>query len=296
MNKKATLNVRLGVSLSSFQLAGNPSENRLRTSRSDTTFNHVVRLVPVLGLLVLLLSSEALAMSGRDVYEKVHEVRTKGLDHKIEATMILFDKGGGKRTRTIVAYSKKGNEESYKALVVFKTPPDLKDVGFLVHARTFSDRDLWAYFPEFKRIRRVATNSQDDSFFGTDFSYDDFAGPQALDDYSFKILKEDVMDSKPCYVVEVTPKVHRKYTRYIAWVAKDLWIHLKVEYYQEKELYRAGVFRDVKIISSIPTALRAEMENIKTRHRTELSLESVQYNTRFSDDLFTQRSLERGGR
>lgn len=236
------------------------------------------------------------AMSGREVYEKVHEVRTKALDHKLEANMVLFDKGGGKRSRTLIAYSKKGSLESYKALVIFKTPPDLKDVGFLVHARTYADRDLWAYFPEFKRVRRIATNSQDDSFFGTDFSYDDFAGPQHLDDYSFRILKEEVLDGRLCYVVEVTPKIRRKYTRYVAWVAKDLWIHMKIEYYQEKELYRSGLFSDVRIISGIPTAFRADMRNRKTDHRTELTMESIQYNTRFQDDLFTQRSLERAGR
>ena len=246
--------------------------------------------------MIIMLSSSAYAMSGREVYEKVHDVRTKSLDHKLEATMVLFDRGGGKRTRTLVSYSKKGNAESYKALVVFKTPPDLKDVGFLVHARTFSDRDLWAYFPEFKRIRRIATNSQDDSFFGTDFSYDDFAGPSALDDYSFRILKEDAVDGKPCYVVEVTPKIHRKYTRYVAWVARDLWIHLKIEYYIDKELYRTGTFREVKVISGVPTAFKAEMENKETNHRTEMKLEDVQYNTRHSDDLFTQRALERAGK
>lgn len=240
--------------------------------------------------------SSAYAISGREVYEKVHDVRTSSLDHKIEGTMVLFDRGGGKRTRTLVSYGKKGDAESYKALAVFKTPPDLKDVGFLVHARTYSDRDLWAYFPEYKRVRRIATNSQDDSFFGTDFSYDDFAGPSSLDDYSFRILKEEAVDGKPCYVVEVTPKIYRKYTRYVAWVAKDLWIHLKVEYYREKELYRSGTFRDIRIVGGIPTAFRADMENRKNGHRTELTMENVQYNTRFSKDLFTQRSLERAGK
>ena len=256
----------------------------------------VLQYAPTIFFVIFTLSSVAHALNGRDVYEKVHEVRLKGLDHKIEATMVLFDKGGGKRTRTLVAYSKKGNGDSYKALAVFKTPPDLKDVGFLAHARTLSDRDLWAYFPEYKRIRRIPTSSQDDSFFGTDFSYDDFAGPPSLDDYSFKILREETLDGKPCYVVEVTPKIRRKYTRYIAWVAKDLWIHLKIEYYQDKELYRAGVFQEVKTVSGIPTAFRAFMENKRTNHRTEMKLEDVQYNTRYSDDLFTQRSLERAGK
>ena len=235
-------------------------------------------------------------MSGREVYEKVHEVRSKALDRKTEATMTLFDKGGGKRKRALIEYSKKADPEAYKVLVVFKTPPDLKDVGFLIHAHTFADRDLWAYFPEYKRVRRISTSSQDDSFFGSDFSYDDFGGPPNLDDYSFKILRDEIVDNRQCYVVEVTPKIHRKYTRYVSWVAKDLWVHLKIEYYQDKEVYRTGAFSDIRIIDGIPTPLRLEMENQRTGHRTELIVNTIQYHTHFGDELFSQRSLERAGK
>ncbi len=240
--------------------------------------------------------SPAYALSGREIYEKVHEVRSRALDRKTEATMVLFDKGGGKRTRTLTEYSKKADPEAYKVLVVFNAPPDLRNVGFLIHAHTFADRDLWAYFPEYKRVRRIATSSQDDSFFGSDFSYDDFGGPPNLDDYTFSIRKEDVIDGRPAYVVEVTPKSRRKYTRYIAWVAKDLWIHLKIDYYQDDVLYRTGVFTDIRIIDGIPTPFKLDMENRKTGHRTELTIQSIRYHTRFPDDLFSQRSLERAGK
>lgn len=235
-------------------------------------------------------------MTAREVYEKVHEVRSKALDRKTEVTMVLFDKGGGKRTRTLTEYGRKADPEAYKVLVVFTSPPDLKNVGFLIHAHTFSERDLWAYFPEYKRVRRIATGSQDDSFFGSDFSYDDFGGPPNLDDYSFHILNEEVVDGKPCYVVEVTPKVRRKYTRYIAWVAKDLWVHLKIDYYQDNTLYRTGVFTDIRIVDGIPTPFKMDMENKKTSHRTVLTIESIHYHTHFPDELFSQRSLERAGK
>ena len=101
--------------------------------------------------------------------------------------------------------------------------------------------------------------SQDDSFFGTDFSYDDFGGPSNLDDYSFKILREEVMDGNPCYVVEVTPKIRRKFTRYVAWVARDLWIQVRVEYYRDKALYREGSFTDVRMIGDIPTCFKGAL-------------------------------------
>lgn len=248
-------------------------------------------------LAVLLFSATvAQAISGREVYQKVHEVRTKALDRQTEATMTLFDKDGTTRSRTLVEYSKRAEQEAYKVLVVFKTPPDLKDVGFLIHARTFADRDLWAYFPEFRKVRRIPTTSQDDSFFGSDFSYDDFGGPPNLDDYSFAILAEENLAGQPCYVVEVTPKVRRKYSRYVAWVAKDLWIQLKVEYYQGKELYRAGTFSQVRIIDTIPTPFAMSVRNVKTGHRTDLAIDAIRYHTRFSDELFTQRALERAGK
>jgi Outer membrane lipoprotein-sorting protein len=241
-------------------------------------------------------SAPGYAFSGRDVYEKVHQVRSMALDRKTEATMVLFDKDGGKRTRTLTEYSKKADPEAYKVLVVFKSPPDLKNVGFLMHAHTFADRDLWAYFPAYKRTRRIPTSSQDDSFFGSDLSYDDFGGPPNLDDYKFSIVKEDVLENRPCYVVEVTPKIRRKYTRYVAWISKEFWVHLKVDYYQGDEIYRTAEFKHIRVVDGIPTPFTWNVENRKTGHRTELTIENIRYHTHFPDDLFTQRSLERSGK
>jgi len=256
-----------------------------------------VRIIFSVLTVFLLMSPLAYAISGREVFEKVQSLRNKKLDQKAEATMVLFDKGGGKRTRTLSMFGKDAAPEAYKVLIVFNSPPDLKDVGFLIHAHSAADRDLWAYFPEFKRIRRIPTASQDDSFFGSDFSYDDFSGPPDLNEYVYKIIREDeVIDNRPCYVIEVTPKKPRKYSKYIIWVAKNIWVPTKIEYYREKELYRAGAFKDIRTIDGIPTPFMYEMENLKTRHRTVLTIQSISYTTKYPDSLFTQRSLERGAK
>lgn len=258
------------------------------------------RMLPAFALLVALslLAGPALAMNGRVVYERVHALRTRALDRQTEFAMTLFDRDGTTRGRTATEYSKRGEGEGYKVLVIFNTPPDLHDVGFLVHARTFADRDLWAYFPEFRRIRRIPTTSQDDSFFGSDFTYDDFGGPPNLDDYAFTILREEVLDERPCHVVEVKPRNHRKWSRYEAWVDQELFVHRKIVFFQDgqKEPYRLGRFTDIRIVDDLPTAFRMEMNNLKTGHRTEVTLEGIRYHTELPDDLFTQRSLERAGR
>lgn len=261
-----------------------------------TSRMRLIFTVATMMLMIFLAVPDARAMSGREVYEKVHELRTRMLDQKSEATMVLYDRGGSKRTRTMTEYSKNAAPEAYKVLLVFNSPADLKGVGFLAHARSFADRNLWAYFPEYKRIRRIPTSAQDDSFFGSDFTYDDFGGPPNMDDYSFKMLREENFEDRPCYVIEVTPKIPRKYTRYVAWIAKNLWIITKIEYYRDKEVYRAGTCRDIRTIDGLPTPFYLEMENLKTKHKTVLTVNSMVYKTKFPDELFTQRALERGGR
>lgn len=254
------------------------------------------RFIFLILLALLLASPSGYAMNGREVFEKVQEVRNKKLDQKVESTMVLYDRGGGKRIRTLTEYSRNASPEACKMLVIFNSPADLKGVGFLLHAHTFADHDIWAYFPEYKRVRRIPTSSQDDSFFGSDFSYDDFSGPPDINDYSFKILREENFDGRPCYVIEVTPKKPRKYTSYIAWVARDLWVTTKIEYYQGKELYRFGSFRDIRMINAIPTPFEYIMENNRTKHRTVLTIQNIVYGTSFPNEFFTQRSLERGAK
>jgi hypothetical protein len=50
------------------------------------------------------------------------------------------------------------------------------------------------------------------------------------------------------------------------------------------------------MVDGIPTPFKLTAENRKTGHRTELTIESIQYHTHFPDDLFSQRSLERAGK
>ncbi len=89
------------------------------------------------------------------------------------------------------------------------------------------------------------------------------------------------MTDKPCYVVEVTPKARRKYTKYIAWVAKDLWIQLKIDYYQDKDIYRSGTFKDVRMIDGIPTPF-------ETRWRTGRQITGP--NSRSTESSITRNS------
>ena len=245
-------------------------------------------------LMLTLCGHHAKAMTGRDVYAHMRNVLVQGLDRKIDASMLLIDSSGQERRRSLTEYSKKTGPESCKIMVIFSTPPDLKGVGFLIHAATFSERTLWAYFPEYKRVRRIPDTAQDDSFFGSDFSYDDFCGPPDLDDFSYVILDEASVDGHPCVKVKVTPTTPRKYTHFVGWVDTTHWVHRQIEYYQDKELFKTAHVRGIEIIEGIPTPRSLEMRNHRSNHRTQLSIERIEYGTQFPEEMFSQRYLERG--
>src|SRR5574341_469054 len=130
----------------SSQFVSTELRHKLKTKNSKLRAHHTALPTPIradwilrslIATIILygtLLPATANAISGREIYDKVHEVATRQLDRKTEATMVLLDKGGGKRTRTLTEFSKNADPEAYKVLVVFNTPPDLKNVGFLIHA------------------------------------------------------------------------------------------------------------------------------------------------------------------
>ena len=55
-----------------------------------------------------------------------------------------------------------------------------------------------------------------------------------------------------------------------------------------------GPLSDIRNVGGIPTAFRWEMKNEQNGSRTVVEFSEIKYDTGLSDDLFTQRSLERG--
>ena len=52
--------------------------------------------------------------------------------------------------------------------------------------------------------------------------------------------------------------------------------------------------KDIKKVLGIWTLHIIEAENFKTGHKTIFRFSDIDYKTKFSDDLFTKRSLKRG--
>jgi outer membrane lipoprotein-sorting protein len=249
--------------------------------------------------------SSARAETAREMLDQAKAVNDarEPKDVSQKTKMTLVDTRGGERVRNLEIYGKNYGHRTRKGITFFLAPPEVKGVGFLSWSYPDKDDDQWLYLPELNRVRQIGGASRKQSFQGSDFSYDDL---QLFDDIrdwtekdaASKLLREgEVADSVPCAVIELTPQGKQyEYGRFVLWLDRKDSTLRKIEFYDKKDgaLVKTLTFSGFATIDNIPTAHRSEMANVKKGTKTTIEVSEVRYNRGLADEVFTQRTLERG--
>ena len=251
----------------------------------------------LIAFIILTVSNLAVGQqTGRDIMQKVDE-RPDGDTRKSLMTMELINKRGRKRVRSMLSYSKDLGDDK-KTIMFFQEPADVKGTGFLTwdYNEDDKDDDRWLYLPAMKKNRRISgTSAKKEYFMGSDFTYDDM-GNRDIDSDNHKLLREETLNGSDCWVIKSTPKeTDQQYSKKLAWIRKDNYIAIKVEYYDKQDALQKVLEVDgVKKIDGFWTATSMTMNNIQREHKTIISIESMEYNMPLDDNLFTVNSLEKG--
>lgn len=161
------------------------------------------------------------------------------------------------------------------------------------------DNDFWLYLPALGKVKRLISSSDDSeesgSFFGTEFSIEDVED-RKIDDYTYKILKEETYEDRPVWIIESipTPKRLRKtrYSKIISWVDKERYVILKDDLYNHQgNHYKQMLKKDIVQIDNVWIARKAFMNNLSTRRITNMELISAAFNMEIPDEFLTQRTL-----
>jgi outer membrane lipoprotein-sorting protein len=244
---------------------------------------------------VFLTTPLAAEESGRDIMLKIDN-RHNGNDRSMKMTMTLINKKGKKRVREMVLYSKDYGKDS-KSLFYFEKPADVKGTGFLSWSYDNPDKDddSWLYLPSLKRSRRISGASKNDSFMGSDMSYDDM-GNRSVDEDNHRLLKEEEVDGFACWVIESTPKDKKhQYSKMIQWYRKDALLNVKGEFYDKKGvLLKTLKQSDIRKVNGIWVSHKTVVENVQHKHKTELDMSEVTFDTGLKDNMFKVATLERG--
>ena len=233
-------------------------------------------------------------LTGTQIIEKVYN-RETGNDQTSLLTMTLTNASGQTRVREIRQFSKV-MDDTEKSIMFFQSPADVKNTSFMNWSYD-SDKadDQWIYLPALKRVRRISSDSKSDYFMGSDFTYDDL-GDRKLNADTHKLLHEEHINGKLCYVVESKSKdAGYMYSKTITWIDKSNFIGVKKEFYDEDgKLLKVLTIKNVEEIAGYYIITNSEMKNVQKNHSTTMHLSNVQINTGISSDTFTERMMTRG--
>ncbi|MBN1118117.1 MAG: outer membrane lipoprotein-sorting protein [Bacteroidales bacterium] len=252
-----------------------------------------IKSIAIVLLAIVGLNTNA-QLTGTQIVEKVYN-RETGNDQTSTLTMTLTNASGQNRVRTIQQYTKDFGDNE-KSIMFFQAPADVKNTSFMNWSYD-SDQadDQWIYLPALKKVKRISSDSKSDYFMGSDFTYDDL-GDRKLNADVHKLLREETMNSKACYVVEsVSKDEDYMYSKTITWIDKETFIGVKKEFYDEdEELLKILSIKKVETISGFHIITHSEMKNVQKNHTTSIVLTSVKINTGISESQFSERMMMRG--
>jgi hypothetical protein len=251
------------------------------------------------------LTAEALARRVQD--------RDTGRDSRTTMRMKLFDRHGRARERalTMLALRGRGNPgvpatapDGDRLLIRFTYPTDIRGTGFLVWEHPAGEDERFLYLPSLGRVRRIAGSETQESFVGSDFTYEDIGGRE-LDEYTYTILDGNFSwtppqggPPRPAWRMESRRKdASAEFPRVVSTIIKDSFVVAGADIYNRRdEKQKVYTVRRLEQIEGIWTAMDAEMTNAIEKSRTELTIEKADYNVGLAESDFSRRELERGVR
>ncbi|MCC7185451.1 MAG: outer membrane lipoprotein-sorting protein [Acidobacteria bacterium] len=243
---------------------------------------------------------------GTSVARQVQD-RESGRDNRTAMRMRLFDRQGRMRERALTILGMKGGAgrpvPGDRSLTRFTYPNDINGTGFLVWENPDAEDERFLYLPSLGRVRRIAGNETQDSFVGSDFTYEDIGGRE-FNDYTYTRLDDTSRWTAPdgsthaVYRLESKNKdVKARFPRVISLVRQDNFVFVRGEIHNRRdELQKVFDVRKLERVSGIWTVMEMVMADTLQKTRTELVVEKIEYNVGLTAADFSRRELERGGR
>lgn len=259
-------------------------------------------LLLLLSAVAALSAAPAGAQTAREIMEKV-DARDDGDNAVSTLEMTLIDKRGDMRVRQVMVFTKDKGRDMQR-MQFFLAPADVRGTGFLTYDYYSGEKDddQWLYLPELRKTKRIASSDKSGSFMGTDFSYADMTR-RVLDEWTYKILKEDEVRGEKVWLIEALPRDAAVRDRYgydksVVFVRQDIFIVVRaVHWVRDGGKLKYFDMKRLEKIDGIWMGTELDMKTTKggeTLHRTVMRFSDVKFNQSLDDDLFTVRRLEKG--
>ena len=216
-------------------------------------------------------------------------------DFTADMVMTLKNRKNQKSIRQIKSKTLEQQSDGDKSLSLFLQPADVKGTASLTFSHGLKPDDQWLYLPALKRVKRISSKNKSGPFMGSEFAFEDL-GSQEIEKYTYNFIRDEACGEFECYVIERIPAYeYSGYTRQIAWIDKQAYRPIKIEYYDRKNVL-------LKTLSSSGyqeyagkhwRADKMEMINHQTGKSTTLDWENYAFKTGLTEKDFDKNSLKR---
>lgn len=195
-------------------------------------------------------------------------------------------------------YTGKDANGAQSSMIIFLGPAKHKGTRFLMIERKDGSNNQQVFLPSLGKSRRIATEAEgSNSFFGTDFSYNDIAfmsRATSLDVHKF--LPEEKYNGIDCYVIESSPKnKNDAYSKSISKIEKSSNHLLCAEFYDKKgKATKMIELLDYKKVDDVDTPMSVKMTTYSTSTATVILIKNIKYGIKIPPRIFTTRYLETG--
>ena len=193
------------------------------------------------------------------------------------------------------------SEQDTRSVTIIREPADERGIGFLQYdySEQGRDSDQWMYLAALKKVKRIVAGNSDEpktgSFFGSEIGYEDLEN-RHLDDYEYRLIKEETYQQHPCWIIESRPipeqAVRSNYSRSIQWVDQERFLRLKTLLYDRQgQPLKQILATQVEQQDGIWITRQLQVFNVQTRRQTSMMIEALAFNVEVADEFLTQRAL-----
>jgi outer membrane lipoprotein-sorting protein len=229
-----------------------------------------------------------------EIMQKVED-RSQGKDETATHSLAIVPKQGSKRFRRYILMRKE-YPNVIKLVTFFQAPTDVINAAFLVWDNKNTDDQRWIYLPAIGQVRRLVVGDSRQSFFGSDFVYEDFTNRDPdLDTH--KLVGAQKVDNWDCWVIDSVPKNPRgvEFARMRSWIWKQGYMVIRQEEYDSSgNLLRRLQAKAIDTVQGIPSYRQIIATNIKSGSESKLEISNLHYNTGLADERFAETQLQRG--
>ena len=233
---------------------------------------------------IMLNLSTARASEARDIVRKAID-HWRGVSSVGEMTMIIH-RPDWERSMSMQAWT----QGSDKSLVRITAPRKDRGNGTLMQ-----DNSMWNYSPKVNRVIKIPSSMMSQGWMGSDFSNKDVSrADDIVDQYTHTLIDTRVENGQKIYIIESIPLEQAAvvWGKEVLNIREDLVLLEQGFYDQEGKLVKMLESLDIGEMGGRVIALRQRMTKADSADEwTEMRVDSIQYDIKLDDSLFTLANL-----